>query len=74
MKMLDTEAFCTLPYNSALRTAPAVYGKPLKDKELGFGCLHIEHKWITQSVLAERSELKDMGQSAQVANGCELWE
>lgn len=71
MKTLDTGAFCTFPYSSALRAAPDVYGKAVKDKELRFGYLHTEHKWITQSVLAERFELKDMGQSTQVANG--LW-
>lgn len=63
---------CTFPYSFSLRTAPAVYGEALQDKELGFGYLHIDHKWITQSVLAEGLELKDMGQSVQVANG--LWE
>lgn len=71
MNMLHAGAFCTFPYSSALRTAPAVYGKALKNKELGFGYLLTEHKCITQSALAERFELKDMRQSAQVANG--LW-
>lgn len=34
--------------------------------------IYRDHKWITQGVLPERLELKDMGQSVQVANG--LWE
>lgn len=62
--MLDIGVLCTFPYSSALRMAPTVYGKVLKDKELGFGYLHTDHKCITQNVLVERFELKDMRQSA----------
>lgn len=66
---------CTFLYSSSLRTDLAVYGKVLQDKELRFGHLHTDQKWITQGMLAEGLELKDRGKSAQVANGLsELWE
>lgn len=57
------------PYSSSLRTVPAVYGKSPQDKGLGFGHVHTDHKRITQSMLAEGLEQKNMGKSPQVANG-----
>lgn len=73
MSLLDSRVTCKCSF-LLFRRIPHLeqlqlfMGKLYKIKKLRFGHFHTDPKWITQGGLAEGFELKDMGQSTQVAN------